>query len=44
VRLRSAALGTLELAVDGSWPWLQVFTGDTLQARAAPAQRGRSSR
>ena len=30
VRLRSAALGSLELAVDGSWSWLQVFTGDTL--------------
>ena len=38
VRLRSAALGTLELAVDGSWPWLQVFTGDTLR----PGQRRRS--
>ena len=38
VRLRSAALGTLELAVDGSWPWLQVFTGDTLE----PGQRRRS--
>jgi aldose 1-epimerase len=38
VRLRSAALGTLELAVDGSWPWLQVFTGDTLK----PGQRRRS--
>lgn len=22
--------GTLELAVDGAWPWLQVFTGDVL--------------
>jgi aldose 1-epimerase len=22
--------GTLELAVDGAWPWLQVFTGDQL--------------
>lgn len=38
VRLRSAALGALELAVDGSWPWLQVFTGDTLAA----GQRRRS--
>jgi aldose 1-epimerase len=38
VRLRSAALGTLELAVDGSWPWLQVFTGDTLR----PGRRRRS--
>ena len=38
VRLRSAGLGTLELAVDGSWPWLQVFTGDTLK----PGQRRRS--
>lgn len=38
VRLRSAALGALELAVDRSWPWLQVFTGDTLQ----PGRRRRS--
>ncbi|WP_448610842.1 aldose 1-epimerase family protein [Geodermatophilus sp. URMC 60] len=38
VRLRSAALGALELAVDASWPWLQVFTGDTLRA----GQRRRS--
>ncbi len=38
VRLRSAALGIRELAVDGSWPWLQVFTGDTL----TPGQRRRS--
>jgi aldose 1-epimerase len=38
VRLRSTALGSLELAVDPSWPWLQVFTGDTL----APGQRRRS--
>ena len=38
VRLRSAALGTLELAVDASWPWLQVFTGDTLRS----GQRRRS--
>ncbi|WP_245785036.1 aldose 1-epimerase family protein [Geodermatophilus amargosae] len=29
VRLRGAA-GALELAVDGSWPWLQVYSGDTL--------------
>ena len=24
--------GSLELAVDGSWPWLQVYSGDTLPA------------
>ena len=29
LRLRGPA-GELELAVDGSWPWLQVYTGDTL--------------
>ncbi|MGY1634437.1 aldose 1-epimerase family protein [Geodermatophilus sp. SYSU D01186] len=29
VRLTGPA-GTLELAVDRSWPWLQVYTGDTL--------------
>jgi aldose 1-epimerase len=29
VRLRSAAVA-LELAVDGAWPWLQVFTADGL--------------
>jgi aldose 1-epimerase len=29
VRLSGPA-GALELAVDGSWPWLQVYTGDTL--------------
>ena len=29
VVLRGPA-GGLELAVDGAWPWLQVFTGDTL--------------
>ncbi|MGY1640310.1 aldose 1-epimerase family protein [Geodermatophilus sp. SYSU D00703] len=29
VRLAGPA-GRLELAVDGSWPWLQVYTGDTL--------------
>ncbi|MGY1740414.1 MULTISPECIES: aldose epimerase family protein [unclassified Blastococcus] len=29
VRLRGPA-GEVELAVDRSWPWLQVFTGDTL--------------
>ncbi|MGY1704273.1 aldose 1-epimerase family protein [Geodermatophilus sp. SYSU D00697] len=29
VRLRGPA-GELELAVDGAWPWLQVYTGDTL--------------
>jgi len=30
-RLRGPA-GELELAVDAAWPWLQVFTGDTLPA------------
>lgn len=29
VSLRGPA-GALELAVDGAWPWLQVFSGDTL--------------
>jgi aldose 1-epimerase len=29
VRLRGPA-GELELAVDGSWPWLQLYTGDQL--------------
>jgi aldose 1-epimerase len=29
VRLTGSA-GRIELAVDGSWPWLQVYTGDTL--------------
>jgi aldose 1-epimerase len=29
VRLRGPA-GALELALDRAWPWLQVFTGDTL--------------
>ncbi len=29
VRLAGPA-GELELAVDGQWPWLQVYTGDTL--------------
>jgi len=29
VRLRGPA-GQLELAVDGNWPWLQVYSGDTL--------------
>jgi aldose 1-epimerase len=29
VRLRGSA-GELELAVDRAWPWLQVYTGDTL--------------
>jgi aldose 1-epimerase len=29
VRLRGVA-GELELAVDAAWPWLQVYTGDTL--------------
>ncbi len=38
VRLRSPASGTLELAVDEKWPWLQVFTGDTLP----PGDRRRS--
>ncbi|HEX2073061.1 MAG TPA: aldose 1-epimerase family protein [Geodermatophilus sp.] len=37
VRLRGPA-GELELAVDRTWPWLQVFTGDTLPA----GQRRRS--
>jgi aldose 1-epimerase len=37
VRLTGPA-GALELAVDRSWPWLQVFTGDTLPA----GQRRRS--
>lgn len=37
VRLRGAAR-SVELAVDGSWPWLQVYTGDTLPA----GQRRRS--
>jgi aldose 1-epimerase len=37
VRLRGPA-GSLELAVDGSWPWLQVFSGDSLPA----GQRRRS--
>jgi aldose 1-epimerase len=29
LRLRGP-LGELELAADGAWPWLQVYTGDTL--------------
>ncbi len=37
VRLSGAA-GAVELAVDRSWPWLQVYTGDTLP----PGQRRRS--
>jgi aldose 1-epimerase len=37
VRLRGAD-GEVELAVDGAWPWLQVYTGDTLP----PGQRRRS--
>jgi aldose 1-epimerase len=37
VRLRGRA-GTLELAVDEAWRWLQVYTGDTLP----PGQRRRS--
>jgi aldose 1-epimerase len=37
VLLRGPA-GALELAVDGSWPWLQVYSGDTLPA----GQRRRS--
>ena len=37
VRLRGPA-GELVLAVDGAWPWLQVFSGDTLPA----GQRRRS--
>ncbi|WP_347058752.1 aldose 1-epimerase family protein [Blastococcus sp. HT6-30] len=31
VRLRGRA-GELVLSVDGSWPWLQVYSGDTLPA------------
>ncbi|MCW2676336.1 MAG: putative Aldose 1-epimerase, partial [Modestobacter sp.] len=37
VRLSGPA-GALELAVDGSWPWLQVYSGDTLPS----GQRRRS--
>jgi acetyl esterase/lipase/galactose mutarotase-like enzyme len=37
VRLRGPA-GTLELAVDRAWPWLQVYSGDTLPS----GQRRRS--
>jgi aldose 1-epimerase len=37
VRLRGPA-GEIELAVDASWPWLQVYSGDTLP----PGQRRRS--
>jgi aldose 1-epimerase len=37
VRLRGPA-GTIELAVDASWSWLQVYSGDTLP----PGQRRRS--
>jgi aldose 1-epimerase len=37
VQLRGSA-GALELAVDRSWPWLQVYSGDTLPA----GQRRRS--
>ena len=37
VRLRGPA-GAVELAVDGAWRWLQVYTGDTLP----PGQRRRS--
>jgi aldose 1-epimerase len=37
VRLRGAA-GELELAVDDTWPWLQVYSGETLP----PGQRRRS--
>lgn len=37
VRLRGPA-GSIEVAVDRSWPWLQVFSGDTLPA----GQRRRS--
>jgi galactose mutarotase-like enzyme len=37
VRLRGPA-GELELAVDSAWPWLQVYSGDTLPA----GQRRRS--
>ena len=29
LRLRGP-LGELELAVDGAWPWLQIYTGDDL--------------
>lgn len=29
LRLRGP-LGTVELAVDRSWPWLQIYTGDTM--------------
>jgi aldose 1-epimerase len=36
-RLRGAA-GSIELAVDGAWRWLQVYTGDTLP----PGERRRS--
>jgi aldose 1-epimerase len=31
VELRGAA-GTLRLSVDENWPWVQVYSGDTLQA------------
>jgi aldose 1-epimerase len=34
----SGPAGSLEIAVDGSWPWLQVFSADTLPA----GQRRRS--
>ena len=34
----SGPAGSLELAVDGSWTWLQAYTGDTLP----PGQRRRS--
>jgi aldose 1-epimerase len=37
VTLRGAA-GSLEIAVDETWPWLQVFSADTLPA----GQRRRS--
>jgi len=37
VQLRGS-LGELELAVDGAWPWLQVYSADTLPA----GQRRRS--
>ena len=37
VRLRGRA-GTLDVAVDRAWPWLQVYTGDTLP----PGQHRRS--
>jgi aldose 1-epimerase len=37
VRIQSP-VGQLELAVDASWPWLQVYSGDTLPA----GQRRRS--